>query len=396
MHQRAVKPALPDQPAARRDSRIPAAPESGRPTTAPPAGWDFSKIPLYPPGQPALGSWASSVLRAPHTTPADVAERSADRAAAAAVERTAAAPVRRGGRTVRRHAAVGRRPVVEPRGARVARAACRREPRGHPRSRRRRARALGRGARRAGLHHRAGRCIGRRPIRPGRCVRRGLLAHELSHVVTGRGHAPVLARVALSAADFDAIADSLHDTITTAAAGEELIYVALQKLERDPAAVRSLTGAYKKRYTSDLLTDLGSRLKGRGLAIARTLLGAKGGLAVGGETAWHSRGVRGRGPHGPHRSRGQDARHWAQLCRAAPPRPRPGPDCVAESGLHQAVYQRPGGGHHREADQPGRAHALISSTRRVRRLPTPRPGSKPSPAPALRLRRRLRPPPAAR
>ena len=44
----------------------------------------------------------------------------------------------------------------------------------------------------------------------------------------------MLARVALSAADFDAIADSSDDTITTAAAGEELIYVALQKLERIP------------------------------------------------------------------------------------------------------------------------------------------------------------------
>ena len=281
MHQRAVKPALPDQPAARRDSRIPAAPESGRPTTAPPAGWDFSKIPLYPPGQPALGSWASSVLRAPHTTPADVAERSADRAAAAAV---------RNERPPRRSAAAGAPSVGTPPWG-GGRSLSREEREWHePRAganlediRVHEGAVPGRWA--AVLGARAftiGRdvVLGAGQYAPGAASGRRLLAHELSHVVTGRGHAPVLARVALSAADFDAIADSLHDTITTAAAGEELIYVALQKLERDPAAVRSLTGAYKKRYTSDLLTDLGSRLKGRGLALARTLLGAKGGLAV--------------------------------------------------------------------------------------------------------------------
>lgn len=101
-----------------------------------------------------------------------------------------------------------------------------------------------------------------------------------SILVAARGRTPVLARVALTADDFDALADSLHGAITSATADEELIYVALQKLERDATAIKSLTDAYKKRHKDDLITALGSRLKGRGLDLAKTLLGATGGLAL--------------------------------------------------------------------------------------------------------------------
>ena len=111
-----------------------------------------------------------------------------------------------------------------------------------------------------------------------------MLAHELAHVAQQLGPAagkpPVLARVALTPADVEALADSLHDAITTATADEELIYVALQKLERDATAITSLKTEYKTRHKTGLVGDLGSRLKGQSLSLAKTLLGVKGGLAV--------------------------------------------------------------------------------------------------------------------
>ncbi len=116
--------------------------------------------------------------------------------------------------------------------------------------------------------------------RPGTADGRRLLAHELSHVVAAPGRTPVLARVALTAADFDALADSLHDAITTATADEELIYVALQKLERDATAITTLEAAYLKRHKTKLLTALGSRLKGHALGLAKRLLGATSGLKL--------------------------------------------------------------------------------------------------------------------
>jgi hypothetical protein len=87
------------------------------------------------------------------------------------------------------------------------------------------------------------------------------------------------APVGPAATDADALADQLHDAITTAAANE-LIYVALQKVRGDVTAISSLKDAYLKRYKTDLLGALGSRLKDRGLGLAKTLLGATGGLPV--------------------------------------------------------------------------------------------------------------------
>jgi len=114
---------------------------------------------------------------------------------------------------------------------------------------------------------------------------RRLIAHELAHVAQQSGPAaagktPVIARVALTPADVNTLADSLHDAIATATTDEELIYVALQKLERDATAITSLKTAYKTKHKTDLLADLGSRLKGQSLALAKTLLGVKGALAV--------------------------------------------------------------------------------------------------------------------
>jgi len=112
-----------------------------------------------------------------------------------------------------------------------------------------------------------------------------LIAHELAHVAQQSGPAttgksPVIARVALTPADVNTLADSLHDVIADATMDEELIFVALQKLERDSTAITTLKTAYKTKQKSDLVADLGSRLKGQSLALAKTLLGVTGGLAV--------------------------------------------------------------------------------------------------------------------
>jgi hypothetical protein len=114
---------------------------------------------------------------------------------------------------------------------------------------------------------------------------RHLIAHELAHVAQKRGPAaagksPVIARLALTPADVNTLADSLHDVIADPTMDEELIFVALQKLERNATAITSLKTAYKTKQKSDLVTDLGSRLKGQSLALAKTLLGVTGGIAV--------------------------------------------------------------------------------------------------------------------
>jgi hypothetical protein len=339
MHQRAIKPAPPYQPGARRDTRLDASPVSGHdggmeqqrvsgnhtvsPNRGQPAGgaWDFSKIPIVPPERvagfqpwlsesdgtilgpsnkkrslppisqpgntdpaqrdpPQLGSWARSLLRAPETKPSDTAEQSADRAASAAV---------RNERPSRISAAAKAPDAGTPpwgSGRRLSRDELQwHEPRAGANLDEVRVHEGAVPERWATLLGARAFTIGRDVVvggeyAPGTDTGRRLMAHELSHVVMARGHAPVLARVALAAADFDALADSLHDSITATAADEELIYVALQKLERDPTAINSLTNAYKSRHTTDLLTDLGARLKGHGLDLAKTLLGAKGGLTV--------------------------------------------------------------------------------------------------------------------
>jgi Domain of unknown function (DUF4157) len=285
MYQRVTKPAPASQPGARRDNQQGRDNQADARAGSGPAGsaWDFSKIPVFPPErQPSqLGRWARSLLRVPETKPADTAEQSADRAAAAALRNElpphsspaanapdSGTPPWGSGRPLSRD----ERQWHEPRaGANLD------DVRVHEGA------VPGRWATLLGARaFTIGRdvVLGSGEYAPGTDAGRRLMAHELSHLVRGRGQAPVLARVALTAADFDAIADSLHDAITTAAADEELIYVALQKLERDPGAIQSLTSAYKKRHTTDLLTDLGSRLKGHGLGLAKTLLGGTGGLAV--------------------------------------------------------------------------------------------------------------------
>jgi hypothetical protein len=209
----------------------------------------------------SLGSWARSLFRAPMTRPGDPAERAAEQTddAAAKTSRAPATdtgtPPWGGGRPL----SPAERRAHEPR--------------------------FGTHLRDVRVHEgpapaRWARALGARAFSVGRDVVLGegardtrVMAHELAHVVAGRGLAtPVIARVALSAADYDALADSLHDAVTSATADEELIYVALQKLERDATAVTALRTAYRTRHTTELVTALRGRLTGRRLNLALTLL----------------------------------------------------------------------------------------------------------------------------
>jgi hypothetical protein len=228
-----------------------------------------------------LGTWARALLRAPETKPADAAERAADRTADAAVRNER--PSRTSATATAPEVGTppwgsGRRLSRDERQWHESRAGVNLgDVRVHEGA------VPGRWARLLGARaFTIGRDVVMGPgeYAPGTDAGRHLIAHELSHVVAARGRTPVLARVALTTADFDALADSLHGAIATATGDEELIYVALQKLERDAAAIASLKAAYLKRHKTDLLTALGSRLKSHGLGLAKTLLGATGGLAV--------------------------------------------------------------------------------------------------------------------
>jgi hypothetical protein len=231
---------------------------------------------------PRLGAWTRSLLSASETKPADAAERSADAAADAAVrnERPTPTPSTTNAPEVGTPPwGSGRRLSLDERQWHEQRlGASLGDVRVHEGDVPERwARVLGARAFTLGRDV----VIGSGEYVPDTNAGRRLMAHELSHVVAARGAAPLLARVALTAADFDALADSLHDAITTPTADEELIYVALQKLERDATAIASLQAAYRRRHSTALLTALASRLTGRSLAFARTLLGVRGGLAVG-------------------------------------------------------------------------------------------------------------------
>jgi hypothetical protein len=208
-----------------------------------------------------LGTWARSLFRAPMTRPGDPEERAAEQAAHAAPTTSRApapdtgTPPWGGGRAL----SAAERTVHEPRlgtelpDVRVHEGAA---PARWAKALRSRAFSVGRDVVLGEGAHDA-----------------NVMAHELSHVVAARGTTqPVIARVALTAADFEALADSLHDAITTATADEELIYVALQKLERDATAATTLRTTYRTRHTTDLVTALRGRLTGSRLNLALTLL----------------------------------------------------------------------------------------------------------------------------
>jgi hypothetical protein len=101
-----------------------------------------------------------------------------------------------------------------------------------------------------------------------------LLLHELAHVVQqNSGGLPVLARVSLSGDDFDALIQELQSAMSGSTVDVTLIYVALQRLERDSTAIATLRNKYKARVNTDLVADLRKQLTGAPLALALELLG---------------------------------------------------------------------------------------------------------------------------
>jgi len=85
--------------------------------------------------------------------------------------------------------------------------------------------------------------------------------------------------------DYDQLADQIHTAVAGLGTDEQAVFHALERLQRDPAAITALEDAYRTRHRAELLDDLRGDLSGSELAYALALLGAGGG----GSTAIGSR-----------------------------------------------------------------------------------------------------------
>lgn len=118
-----------------------------------------------------------------------------------------------------------------------------------------------------------------------------LLAHELAHVVQqgmggfmvqraplgGIGYIPPvqLYQALLKGLDIQAIAEQLYTAMKGLGTDEEAIYVGLQKLEKDPAAIAALVATYKSTYNKDLEAEIRSEMSGDELRLALELMGIR-------------------------------------------------------------------------------------------------------------------------
>lgn len=102
-----------------------------------------------------------------------------------------------------------------------------------------------------------------------------LVAHELAHVVAARSGpgSALLARVIVSTSDLEAIADEVERAMAIWGTDEEAIFVALQKLDRDPTAIARLRSTYRARHNADLESELRSEMSGTELDYALELIG---------------------------------------------------------------------------------------------------------------------------
>ncbi len=80
--------------------------------------------------------------------------------------------------------------------------------------------------------------------------------------------------------DYDQLADQIHTAIAGLGTDEQAIFHALERLQRDPAAVTALKDAYRTRHRAELVDDLRDDLSGSELAYALALLGSGGGGAA--------------------------------------------------------------------------------------------------------------------
>jgi len=72
--------------------------------------------------------------------------------------------------------------------------------------------------------------------------------------------------------DFDALADQIYKAIAGLGTDEEAVYRALQKLERNPDAIKKLKEAYRRRHKLDLVEDIRDDFSGEELEYALQLL----------------------------------------------------------------------------------------------------------------------------
>ena len=77
--------------------------------------------------------------------------------------------------------------------------------------------------------------------------------------------------------DYDQLSDQIHTAIAGLGTDEQAIFHALERLQRDPAAITALKDAYRARHHAELLDDLRDDLSGSELAYALALLGSGGG-----------------------------------------------------------------------------------------------------------------------
>ncbi|MFF5294356.1 eCIS core domain-containing protein [Paractinoplanes globisporus] len=94
-----------------------------------------------------------------------------------------------------------------------------------------------------------------------------------------RGQAVQLS--ALPAPDTKAIAEQVHEAMAGWGTDEEAIFVALQHLNRDAAAVTALTAEYRRTYGNDLEADLRDEMSGSELDLALELIRAGSDAKVG-------------------------------------------------------------------------------------------------------------------
>lgn len=79
--------------------------------------------------------------------------------------------------------------------------------------------------------------------------------------------------VSLSPEDMTALAEQLHEAMSGWGTDEEKIYVSLQKLGKDPAAIAALRKAYQDKYGLELEAEIRGEMSGDELRLALELIG---------------------------------------------------------------------------------------------------------------------------
>lgn len=122
--------------------------------------------------------------------------------------------------------------------------------------------------------------FGRGEFAPDTPAGRHLLAHELVHVTQHRAQpgAPIRRKVGSPAPpfadtlDYDRIAREVKKGVEGLGTDEEGVYRALQRLGRDPAAVKRLQDKYRDKYKVELVADLRGDFSGSELQYALQLI----------------------------------------------------------------------------------------------------------------------------